>query len=506
MSTWKNSIKTPAIIIVAGLALGIGGVMAAMNQGSSMVKPNAGLQLPEPTVRVISAPSESAIATLDQLDQTFASIADSASKGVVSIKSDQGRTGGQGSGFVYRSDGWIVTNDHVVGGAETVIVVLNDGREVEGKVSRAGDDQVDLALVKVDVKDLPTLALADSDTVRPGQFALAVGSPFGLENSVTIGHISALGRGSEVYDQQFGQRGYTGMIQTDTTINPGNSGGPLLNIHGDVIGVNSTIYSTTMQSAGIGFAIPSKVVKVVADELIATGKFDRGLIGAMIDDLKPFQKKEWDVSGGALILGTEEGSPAYDAGLRKDDVITRIDGTPLGDQMDLRLALYSKGPNDTVEVTYKRDGQLKTTKVQLSAPTKVANNVPQQQQMPQGMEDLFRQFNGPDEGGPSNPDMNRPVQLGISIREVDETSIKQFNLPAGTTGVVVMSVAPQSFAEQSGLKPGDVIKRINGTDITTAQGVGEAVSKLQWGERVTIDYLRVNGDSTMNGSITRRLR
>lgn len=509
MSNTKSTLKMPVIMIAAGLTLGLGGVWAAMNQDAFKAKPNSGLLLPEPVVRVASTVDPNSLSTLESLDMTFASIADQASRGVVSIKSAMGRNGGQGSGFIYRADGWIVTNDHVVGNAETVTVVLNDGREVEGKVRRADDDQVDLAMVKVDVTDLPVLRMADSDMVRPGQFALAVGSPFGLENSVTVGHISALGRGSEVYDQQFGPRGYTGMIQTDTTINPGNSGGPLLNIQGDVIGVNSTIYSTTMQSAGIGFAIPSKVVKVVADELIETGKFDRGLIGAMIDDLKPFQKKELDVTGGAIVLGTEPGTPAYDAGLRENDVITRIDGTPLNDQMDLRLALYERSPSDTVEVTYKRDGAIKSTKLTLSAPTRVANNAQPQQQVPQGFEDLFRQFGGPDmrergQGGPQM-DQSRPVQLGVTIREADPTVIEQFKLPEGTKGVVIMSIAPGSFAARSGLQPGDVIQSINGNPVTSAEGVGREVSKLRWGQRITIEYLRADGGSTVNGSVNMRL-
>lgn len=506
MSERTNPLKSPMMIIAAGLVLGIGGVWASLSQGQTSLAEKSGLMYPPTKVRTVANPDVNTTLTLGELDVTFADIAEEASRGVVSIRSRGGRTGGQGSGFIYRADGWIVTNDHVVGNSDTVTVVLNDGREVEGKVIRANDEQVDLAVIKIDLKDLPTLPMANSDGVRPGQFAIAVGSPFGLENTVTIGHVSALGRGSQVMDQQSGEwRGYTGMIQTDAPINPGNSGGPLMNINGEVIGVNSTIYSTNMASAGIGFAIQSNMVKAVVDELIETGKFNRGLIGAMIDDLKPYQKVEMDLEGGALITDAQEGQPAYDAGLRENDVITRIDGTPLYDQQDLRVELMKRSPNEKVELTYVRDGQIRNTSLTLSEPpTPVANNsVPQMNQAPEGF-DPFDFF----DRGDTRPDADRsgPVRLGVTVQNVNDTALKQFNLSEGTSGVVVTSLIPGSFAAENGLTVGDVIQRINGTQIGNVDALQSVLQKLSWGDRISIDYLRTEGGTTMNGSITTRLR
>lgn len=510
MSAWKSSYTTPTLIIAAGLVLGAGGVWASLNKGQ--FAQHSGLMLPDPVVRTVSMPDSTAMGALQSLDSAFADLAQQAEQSVVSIKSQHGRVGGQGSGFIYSSDGWIVTNDHVVGDADTVEVTLNDGRTLTGKVTRANDDQIDLAMVKIDANNLPAVKLADSETVRPGEFTMAIGSPFGLENTVTIGHVSALGRGSVVPDQMSGEvRGYTGMIQTDASINPGNSGGPLMNINGEVIGVNSTIYSTNMTSAGIGFAIPSNVVNAVANEIKTTGKFDRGLIGAEIDDLKPYQKKEMGIEGGAIVLNAPKDQPAYKAGIRDGDVITRIDGTPLRDQMDLRIALYEKSPKQTVTLTYKRDGAFKDTTLTLAAPQKV---VAQQQQprmqAPNGFDDFFNQFGQPfdrSQRGNGNGNQGSPMQhsgpvtLGVTVRAIDPTVTKQFGLPAGTTGVAVMSVAPGSFAETAGLQSGDVITGLNGKSITGAQSLRDGVSQLQWGDEVRLDYMRVSGGVTTKGTI-----
>ena len=203
--------------------------------------------------------------------------------------------------MIYTQDGWIITNDHVVAGADSVKVVMSDGREIDGEIHRIGDQQLDIALVKVKAKNLPTLKFSESDSVRVGQFAIAVGAPFGLANSVTVGHVSAIGRPGLAGDRVSGPRVYRDMIQTDAAINPGNSGGPLINIDGEVIGINTTIYSPTGTSSGIGFAIPANIVRVVADEMIATGKFDRGFIGIEPVNLKPYQLKERKIDGGALV-------------------------------------------------------------------------------------------------------------------------------------------------------------------------------------------------------------
>ncbi len=513
MNNWKTKLAHPALIVVAGLALGVGAIFGAMNDGSGMRGKVSGLNYPVASAKLAGLPSPSNLEALRQMDTTFADISETSSRAVVSIRSSRGGQMGEGSGFIYRSDGWIVTNDHVVAGASTVSVMLNDGRELEGKVIRANDDQVDLALVKIDAKDLPVLPLANSDLVRPGQFTLAIGAPFGLENTVTVGHVSALGRGSSVNDPEFGDRGYIGMIQTDAPINPGNSGGPLININGEVIGVNSTIFSTNMTSAGIGFAIPAKVVGAVADEVIKTGKFDRGLIGAYIEDLKPYQKKELKIDGGAILSDTvPTGTPAYNAGLRKGDVITRIDGDPLGDQMDLRVALYKKSPKDQVSITYVRDGSIKETKLTLEAPAErvaVQQNNQRSGQIPDDLEQFFNgtPFNrmSPDAGNQPETRSNQKATIGVNVRNLDDAARKQFGLPSNLNGVVIVSVEAGSFADRFGLKAGDLITTINSKSMSSIEDVRAIAATLRKGDMVTIQYRRVIGNSVSEGTVSSNL-
>jgi len=444
------------------------------------------------------------------MDTTFADISETASKAVVHIRAGGApqamgmrADGGQGSGFIYRPDGWIVTNHHVVSGFEKVTVILNDGRELEGKVYPANDGQLDLAMVKVDAKDLPTLSMGDSNSVRPGQFAIAVGSPFGLENTVTIGHVSAINREGEVADARFGPRGYTGMIQTDASINPGNSGGPLINIDGQVIGVNTTIFSTSGSNAGIGFSIPANVVKVVADKLIETGKFDRGFVGVELVDLKPYQRQELGVTGGALIARDPmPASPGAAAGFKKDDIITAINGTKIINQLDLRVALYRHSPGETVDVSFLRDGQTKTAKVKLAKPEPVvAQNQTQPRTGRQIPEDLLEQFRRgfPENPGPDffppNADERAPMagtpKLGVSVQDLDGNARSQYKIPADTKGVVVMMVSPGSFADKYGLKAGDVIQAINGVTMNSVVNLRDAMSKVKWGEKIAVKYLRI---------------
>lgn len=465
-----------------------------------------GTQSPSTPMQAASLPNPASVATLRDLDTTFADISETASKAVVHIRAGGQRSnagqmveGGQGSGFIYKPDGWIVTNHHVVAGYDEVTVILNDGRELKGKVYPANDAQLDLAVVKIEAKDLPTLTFANSNSVRVGQFAIAVGSPFGLENSVTIGHVSASNREGEVSDNRFGMRGYTGMIQTDASINPGNSGGPLINIDGQVIGVNTTIFSTSGSNAGIGFSIPANVVQVVADKLISTKKFDRGFIGIELADLKPYQRQELGVTGGALIMRDPTGeTPGAAAGLKKDDVITAIEGNKITNQLDLRVALYRHSAGESVDVEYLRKGQSKTTRIKLAKPEPVvANNTPQTQNTPEGLEEFFRRQNprgsGPDFFPPSDtermPRTGTP-RLGVSIQDLDASSRTQYGVPAGTAGVIVMMIQPGSFAANAGLQPGDVITAINGKTIKSAEELRAAMADVKWGEKIAVKIVR----------------
>ncbi|MGE0002597.1 MAG: S1C family serine protease, partial [Fimbriimonadaceae bacterium] len=290
---WANTLTRPLTWMGIGAVI-VGGAVWAQSNRALPPRDATSLSLTPALTSTMGGPRVSPNA----MEEVFVNLADRASKAVVHITSDtrglsndqSGQTmmmGGEGSGFVYRADGWIVTNEHVVEGKKEVRVILADGRELLGKVTPVSDPQLDLAVVKVDASGLETLEFSPEKLVRPGQYAIAVGAPFGLENSVTIGHVSAISRQGTINDPRTGAaRGYTGMIQTDASINPGNSGGPLIDIEGRVIGINTSIYSTTGGNNGIGFAIPSRVVKEVVDELITKGKFDRGLLGVVPRDLK----------------------------------------------------------------------------------------------------------------------------------------------------------------------------------------------------------------------------
>ncbi|MCB0826033.1 MAG: trypsin-like peptidase domain-containing protein [Armatimonadetes bacterium] len=493
-SFWKN----PILMICLGAVVMGGGIWAS--NGAPLPKfgsPTSKYASLKPTVRVASVPGAGNSGNLGEMNATFSDLAEAVAPAVVTVTEDPSRGGG--SGWVYRSDGWIVTNDHVVGNAKTITVIFADGREVEGKVYRTNDALIDLALVKVDRTDLTALQLTDSSQVRVGEYAMAIGAPFGLQNTVTIGHVSALGRGSNVNDPNYGIRGYAGMIQTDAAINPGNSGGPLVNINGELIGVNSTIVSSTMSSAGIGFALPANMVRAVADEIIATGKFDRGLIGAAIEDVKPYILQEQNLKGGAIVTQIPNNSPSYAAGLRKDDIITRLNGEQLHGELELRIALMEKSPNETVELTYVRDGKVREAKVKLTTPEPVAQAQPQPQLGNPFGDNGFNPFEQ-DRGegfGQQDPAPNQRVVLGVQVRAIDDTVRQQFDLPSDVKGAAIMTISPGSLAESLGLKVGDVIVEINGDEITQLQDVTTSLQKSLRSGNVSVVAMR-NVDGKMN--------
>lgn len=503
-----NMTKQPFLMIALAAVVGVGGLAFGLSQspagsGQSFFKIPA---FSQPS-RVVShdsgvaGPTTNGMAALEQLDATFAGISEEAAASVVSVLS---AAGGSGSGFIYRSDGWIVTNDHVVGNSEEVQITLPDGRTLKGRVIKSQDPQIDLSVVKIDTKDLVALPLANSDSVRVGSFAIAVGSPFGLDDTVTIGHISALGRGSTVQDQASQvSRGYAGLIQTDASINPGNSGGPLINIHGEVIGVNSTIVSTTQASAGIGFAIPSNVVRAVADELIESGKFDRGVLGAYIRELKPIEKKEFKTSGGAMIDDVVSGTPAGDAGLKAKDIITALNGQEIKSELGLRILLYKASPGDEVTVSYLRDGSTRSAKLKLDTPepqTLAQNFAPEgMQQFPFG--NMDRQGQGESPMVPQGP-----VQLGVGVRDLDETTRGQFKLPSDARGLVIMSVTPNSFADRMGARAGDILAELNGEAVSTRSDIQKILQEVSWGDPVTIVLNRFENGTFSKITQTRRIR
>lgn len=365
------------------------------------------------------------------------------------------RTQGGGSGLIVRSDGWILTNDHVVGGADKVTVKLEDGREYDGTVRR--DFRSDLAVVKIKATGLPAIDFADSSKVRVGQWAVAFGAPLSLEDAMTLGIISARKRQQAIGSGDEG-RFYPELLQTDASINPGNSGGPLVNIEGRVIGINVAIASPTGGSVGIGFAIPSNTARKVMDDLISSGKVVRGFLGIMPANLEPAQRDKYGVAkGGVLVQGVSEGTPAARAGLQVEDVITRVNGAAVEDDADFRNRIASAGPGDTVTMTIKRDRKETTVKATLEA--------------------------APDPTAPAVPAQRTGVEkLGLKVEAISAELSKRFNLGSLKEGAVVVGVEPGSPSDEAGLRTGDVILRINGEAITGSESVSRIVGRVKSGD------------------------
>jgi serine protease Do len=468
--------------------------------------------------RTVAGTSAENMAALRSLDESYANLADFVGPAVVEIRASTSTTrrgengervplmGGSGSGFIFRPDGWIVTNDHVVGGFDKVTVTLKDGRTFDGKVTRAED--TDIAVVKIDAKELPTLAVADSSKVRSGQMVMAVGAPFGLDQSVTFGHVSAIGRLQGIQD-----RLYPDLIQTDAAINVGNSGGPLVNIDGQVVGVNTAIFTTTGGSAGVGFAIPGNQARFIAETLINKGKLTRSMIGLVPENLKEYQKKEKGLDGGALVDDVSSDGPAAAAGIQKGDVILKIGTTQIHTQMDLRNAMLVYAPGTTVPVELVRNGKRQTLNVKLveykrpATPAAPAPTNPRGEfRFPKEFEDMFKDV--PRLGRPQTEDEDVPAirqgraRLGVSVSNVTDELRKQYNVPTGKKGVVVVEVQSGSVAEKNGVRPGDVIVSFDGKSIETAEDLTRAVGEVKWGDKRKLKTERfTDGQMTMERDV-----
>jgi len=518
----KTQIRTPKTVyltLAAGFAMGAGTLAIVLN---TKPFPQAIAQVSGQTAtpRLMSATSAESVAELKNLNESFANLAEYAAPAVVDIKAVTDRRqgpngeripmmGGEGSGFIYRADGYVITNDHVVGGFDKVTVTLRDGREYPGKVIRGGDISNDLAIIKIDAKDLPTLSFANSKEVRPGQIAMALGAPFGLENTVTVGHISALHRSERIIENKV----YPDLIQTDTSINRGNSGGPLVNIDGQVIGVNTAIFSPSGTSAGIGFAIPSNQVKLIADILISKGKITRAFLGVQPETLKEYRRKELNVTGGAVAVMVTPDSPAGKAGLKEGDVITNIGGTPVSSSVDLRNTMLTNPAGSTVAVKYIRDGKPAEVKVKLAElPSQMReqneNSAPQGQNprfnLPPGFLDPF------DDNGPSIPNTprrnapsdNAQPRLGVEVAEPSAEMRTQFRIPAGQKGAIVVSTEPGSVGSTLGMRMGDLVTGFGDVKIESAKQLVDAVKKVKPGESRQVTFIRFteNGRSTVSAT------
>ncbi|MCA9783134.1 MAG: DegQ family serine endoprotease [Candidatus Cloacimonetes bacterium] len=370
------------------------------------------------------------------------------------------RPAGQGSGFVYKSDGYILTNNHVVEKADRLKVTFTDGRELEATVVGT-DPETDVALIKVDAKGLTTLSLGQSSALDIGDWVLAIGNPFGLSSTVTAGIVSAMGR------SRVGLVDYEDFIQTDAAINPGNSGGPLLNLKGEVVGINSAIFSRSGGSVGIGFAIPVDMVRTVEEQLLADGRVTRGFLGVSIQDVSQDLMHAFELpdNKGVLIASVQEGSPADKAGLKNGDVVTSIDGHPVENASQLRNRAAMTAPGTTVNMQLRRDGQ------NLRVPVTVG----------------YRDGEGPD-----GPLATASKGLGLTVAELDSRS--QSRLGRGRTGVMVESVDQGGAADRAGLEPGDIILEVGRRTVESVDDFNKIVRGLKGDGRVLL--LVTNGRNT----------
>lgn len=367
-----------------------------------------------------------------------------------------------GSGVILDTNGYIVTNNHVVEGATQITVTLSDRREFSAKVVGT-DPKTDLAVIKIEAKELPSLKWAQYEGLQVGDLVLAVGSPFGLSSTVTLGIISALGRGN------VGIADYEDFIQTDAAINPGNSGGALVNMNGELIGINTAIFSRTGGSEGIGFAIPSSIALDIVDSLQKTGKVVRGWMGVAIQEITPALAKSFKLPEerkGVLISDVNEQGPSYAAGIKRGDVVVAFNGKEVQSVSQLRNLVARTMVGKDAQVKVVREG-----KEQLIA-VKVAERPSD--------EVLARKEPGPskkDSGEMIKPPDN--VLASLRVQALDNALMSQLNISAKTTGVVITSVEPGGEAEAAGLQRGDVIQEVNHETVKSLADYQKATEKIK---------------------------
>jgi serine protease Do len=347
------------------------------------------------------------------------------------------RVHGMGSGVIVTPDGDILTNAHVVKGADEITVSLSDKRQLKAKVVGL-DPESDVAVIKINAKGLPTAKFGDSDSLKVGSLVFAVGNPFGLNRTVTSGIVSAKGR------TNVGIVDYEDFIQTDAAINPGNSGGPLVNIDGDVIGINTAIASRSGGYQGIGFAIPSNSVKLVMDELIKSGHVQRGLLGINIQDVTEPLAKSFHMSEvtGALVSQVVKGSPSEKAGIKSGDIVLKINGHSVAGAAELKNLVAMERPDSTVKLTILRDQKAVDVAVKVGLRTAQA-----------------------EQNGRSSRTAKASNDLGVEVEKVPSAQAHQMGLPDGQ-GLVVKEIDRGGIGRKLGLRPGDVILEIDGTRVS----------------------------------------
>ncbi|HED36410.1 MAG TPA: DegQ family serine endoprotease [Gammaproteobacteria bacterium] len=357
-----------------------------------------------------------------------------------------------GSGFIISEDGYIITNHHVIEGADEILVRLSDKRELIAEV--IGSDQYsDIALLKVDAQDLPVVETGSSSNLKVGEWVLAIGSPFGFEHSATSGIVSAKGR-------SLPKANYVPFIQTDVAINPGNSGGPLFNLDGEVVGINSQIYSRTGGFMGLSFSIPIEVAMDVVKQLKEKGSVSRGWLGVYIQEITHELAQSFDLDKpvGALVSQVIDGSPAQKAGIQAGDVILSFNNRAINDSSDLPPLVGRVAVNSAAKVKILRDGENKTLNVVI--------------------EEL------PGENQPQKVSEKKPVAsnvMGVEVADLDEQMYKELG-----RGVLVKRVVKASPAAQSGLKPGDVLLQLDRKNVKNVADFRKKVAKLPTGRMIPV--------------------
>jgi serine protease Do len=383
-------------------------------------------------------------------------------KGAPDSPPDTEQNRGVGSGFILSADGYVMTNAHVVDDADTIYVTLTDKREFKAKLIGV-DDRTDVAIVKINASNLPTVAIGDSNKVRVGEWVVAIGSPFGLDNTVTAGIVSAKGRNTG---------DYLPFIQTDVAVNPGNSGGPLIDMQGEVIGINSQIYSRTGGFMGISFAIPIDEAMRVAEQLKATGKVTRGRIAVAIGEVTKDVADSLGLpqAAGALVSSVEPGGPADKAGILPGDIILKFNGRPVDTASDLPRMVGDMRPGSKATVTVWRKGQTR------ELPITVVET-----QSDSGAKADARAAT------PPKPRQNNA--LGLTVSDLPADQLKTLKLK---NGVQVDGV--DGPAARAGLQRGDVVLRIGDTDIANAKQFADVVAQLD--PQKTVAVLVRRGDTT----------
>ncbi len=353
---------------------------------------------------------------------------------------------GQGSGFFISKDGYILSNSHVVSGADKIRVHLHDGRQLDAKLVGA-DRRSDVAVLKVEGNDFPFLSLGDSDAIQVGEWVIAIGTPFGLTETLTVGVVSAKGRNVGLTD-------YEDLIQTDAAINPGNSGGPLLNIDGKVIGITSSVFSQSGGYMGIGFAVPINMAASIQNQLVKTGKVVRGYLGVVIQDLTRELAKSFEIEkeSGLLVSDVMTDSPAAKAGLKAGDVILSQDGKPIGSSASFRNGIALRVPGDAIKLGLLREGKPKDVTIEIGQQRdEEAAVVPSQETV--------------------------AAKIGVSVQTLTPERRRNLNIPDSVNGVLVAEVEPGSLAALHGLDVGDLILGVNRQAVETAEQFMESLEQ-----------------------------